>query len=371
MRGLARKLLASVGAPALLLASCGVDALDLGGKQCPCTSAYVCDVGTNTCVLSLSSDAGGSVSDGGEAGSTDAFDEAMPAPLLGITLAATADWKTPNMVRWELGVSGKAADFKAYTLETGASPSDFAVQVVSTFGPVARPELGAFDARGKKPEGPVSVWTLVPAKQNAKQYARATATDLRDQSSVSAIVAFDVPGLSSSRAKIFDGLVAALFPRPTSEFEFKGAMNGHVFVTDCGAQPSPCFKKVELGSLGVALDANGPFSDADFARAFLDVSVEGSVGVTSFDTAIALEPGDGTCTGMECRYRYGGWTQSAAPNAGEATLQVPLAKLVNGLGAPLTRATLQAKGFAISVLAVFGTWKQGTTFKLRTAYIRW
>lgn len=355
-------------APLVAVASCGVETLDLAGKQCPCTSAYVCDVATNTCVTALAGVEGG-VPDGG--GVADALPDARPAPLLGVTLVATPDWKTPNMVRWELGVSGKASDFKAYTLETAMAPSDFAAQAVSTFGPVERPELGVFDARGQKSEAPVSVWTLVPAKANSMQYARATVIDANGQPSVSAIVAFDVPAGAAARAKIFDGVTAAINPRPPGEFDFKGPMNGHVFVTDCGALPSPCPKKVELGGLGVALDAAGPFSDADFARAFLEVTVEGSVAVTSFDTAVALEPGDGSCAGAECRYRYSGWTQSAAPNAGEATLQIPLAKLVNGQGTLLTRAILQAKGFAIAVLVVSGTWKQNTTFKLRSAFIRW
>ncbi len=351
----------------LVVASCGVDALDLAGKQCPCTSAYVCDVASNTCVAALSAEGGGT--DGGPP--IDAPLDVGPPPLLGVTLVATPDWKTPNMVRWELGVSGKASDFRAYTLETGKAPTDFAAQAVSTFGSVERPELGLFDARGNLSMGPVSVWTLVPAKASAMQYARATVIDVNGQSNASPIVAFDVPAASTMRAKIFDGLTAATTPRPVGEFDFKGPMSGHVFVTDCGAAPSPCPKKVELGALGIALDATGPFSEADFGRAFLEIDVEGNVGVTSFDTAVALEPGDGSCTGQECRYRYAGWTQSAAPNAGEATLQIPLAKLVNGEGTLLTRAILQSKGFAISVLAVFGTWRQNSTFKLRSAFIRW
>jgi hypothetical protein len=353
--------------PLLLLGSCGVDALDLAGKQCPCTAAYVCDVASNTCVTSLSREGG--VVEGGGGG--DAAPDAAPGALLGVQLVATADWKTPSMVRWELAVTGQASDFKAYTLETGKAPADFAAQAVSTFGPLERPELGMFDARGKKTTGPVTVWTLVPAKPNAKQYARATVTDRSDRASVSEIVAFDVPATLATRAKIFDGLTAATTPRPAGEFDFKGAMNGHVFVTDCGAAASPCAKKVELGNLALALDAGGPFSDADFTRALLEIGVEGNVAVSSFDTGVAIEPGDGSCTGIECRYRYGGWTQSAAPNAGEATLQIPLAKLVNGQGAPLTRAILQAKGDAIAVLAISGTWKQGTTLKLRSAFIRW
>lgn len=360
-RRLATALLAA--APLLALGSCGVDALDLAGKQCPCTPAYVCDVTSNTCVTALRADEGG-VLDGGDAGT-----DAAAGPLLEVELVGTADWKTPNMARWELVVTGQASDFKAYTLETGKAPSDFAAQAVSTFGPVERPELGTFDARGKKTVSPVTVWTLVPARPNAKQYARATVTDRSDRSSVSAIIAFDVPAVPASRAKVFDGLTAATTPRPSGEFDFKGAMNGHVFVTDCGAVPSPCPKKVELGAL--ALPLGPPLSDADFGRAFLELTVEGNVAVTSFDTTVALEPGDGSCTGSECRYRYGGWTQSAAPNAGEATLQIPLAKLVNGQGALLTRAILQAKGDVIAVLAISGTWKQNTTLKLRSAFIRW
>ena len=353
----------AAAAPLLLLGSCGVDALDLAGKRCPCTSAYVCDVASSTCVSPLRA------AEGGAPGGDDASTDATAGPLLGVQLVATADWKTPNMVRWELAVTGQASDFKAYTLETGKTPSDFAAQAVSTFGPVERPELGVFDARGKKTASPVTVWTLVPAKPNDTQYARATVTDRSDRASVSTIVAFDVPALPGSRAKIFDGLTAATTPRPAGEFDFKGAMNGHVFVTDCGAATSPCPKKVELGAL--ALPLGPPFTDADFGRAFLELTVEGNVAVTSFDTTVAIEPGDGACTGAECRYRYGGWTQSAAPNAGEATLQIPLAKLVNGQGALLTRAILQAKGDVIAVLAISGTWKQNTTLKLRSAFIRW
>jgi hypothetical protein len=345
--------------PLALIASCSVDELDLTGKRCPCVSGFVCDLPSNTCRATA---------DGGLADDALVAPERNPAARLNVT-ALTAAWAAPNVVRWDFTVEGSAADFKSYVVEVGPSAAAFETNKVEIYGGLERPELGAFDARSGKPAGPTSVFTLTRANANTKQYARVTVTDKADQSNVSAVTPTVVPAVGPSREKIFDGVTAAANPRPVGEFDFKSG--SHALVVECGGGPSPCVKKVELVDLGLALDAQGFFSQADFDAAYLDLDLQGNVGGSSFDSTVAIEPGVGGCAGAECRWGLTGWTQSNAPEPGNMSLQVPLKKLVSGVRGPLTRAILEEKGFKVAALAFSGTWKDGATLRLRGAHIRW
>jgi hypothetical protein len=366
---LTRLLFAAVlAAPLALVFSCSVGELDLTGKECPCTSGYLCDVSSNTCVLGLPIAEAGGVLDRAIPDDALVAPERNPAALLNVT-NLTPEWATPNVVRWNFTVDGNATDFKSYVVEVGATLAAFETNKVELYGALDRPELGAFDARGKKPIGPATVFTLTRATANTKPYARVTVVDRADQSNVTAITPVVVPPGASMRAKIFDGITAATTPRPAGEFDFKNG--AHVFTVDCGATPSPCAKKVELGNLDIVLTAQGAFSQADFDRAFLDIDLQGNVGGSSFDSIVAIEPGNGGCSGTDCRWGFLGWTQSTAPDPGTTTLQVPLRKLGNSVRGPLTRAILEEKGFKVSVLAFSGTWKAGATLRLLAAHIRW
>lgn len=342
------------------LAACSVAELDLTGKKCPCTSGYVCDLTTSTCVVGVP-DAALPV-DGGA--------DVTTGPLLTVkSLAAVPDWKTPGVVRWDFTIEGKAPDFKSYRLDVGAKSTSFAENDFVSYGPIDRPELGVFDARGRKVDGPLALWTFSRANANSKQFGRLTAVDRNDRSTVSAIAPAQTAAGASSKGTLFDGITPATNPRPAGLFDFKNG--AHVFIVDCAALPTPCVKKVELGNLAVALDAGGPFTQADFDRAFLDLDFEGTFAATSFDSVVAIEPGTGSCTGGACRFGYEGWTMSAAPNPGITTLQVPLAKLENGVRGRLTRAILEENAFKVAVLAISGTWRDKANLRLLSAYIRW
>ncbi len=351
-------------APLVVVASCSVAELDLTGKQCPCTSGYVCDVPSNTCVFALTRPDGGPLDDALVA------PERNPAALLSVkSFAVVADWKTPNVVRWDFTIEGKAPDFKSYRLDVGARMTSFADNDFVSYGPIDRPELGVFDARGAKVAGPASLWTFSRANPNTKQFGRLTVVDRTNQQNVSVIASAQAASGASSKAALFDGITPATTPRPTGMFDFKNG--AHVFNVDCATLPSPCVKKVELGGLAVALDASGPFTQADFDRAFLDLELEGTFAASSFDSVVAIEPGTGACTGGDCRWGYAGWTMSAAPNPGVTTLQVPLAKLNSAARGALTRPILEEKGFKVAVLAISGTWRDKANLRLLSAYIRW
>jgi hypothetical protein len=360
--------IAIASAPLVLALSCSVGDLDLTGKECPCTTGYFCDLPSNTCVLGLPTPEAGAFEDRAIPDDALVAPERNPAALLNVT-SLTPEWTTPNVVRWNFDVEGNATDFKSYVVEVGASPAAFEMNKVEIYGALDRPELSLFDARGKKAIGPAPIFTLTRATANTKPYARVTVFDKAGQANVTAITPAIVPIAATKRAKIFDGTTAATNPRPPGEFDFKNG--AHVLVVDCGLAPSPCAKKVELGALDIVLNAQDNFSQADFDRAFLDIDLQGNVGGSSFDSQVAIEPGNGSCSGADCRWSFTGWTQSTAPDPGTTTLQVPLRKLVNSVRGPLTRAIVEEKGFKVAVLAFSGTWKTGATLRLLSAHVRW
>ena len=110
--------IASFAGPLAVVASCAVDDLDVTGKKCPCISGYVCDVPSNTCVLGLRPKA--------------AFPTSAPRPTRSShrsaihrrssdVIRARSRLATPNVVRWELKVEGKATDCKSYAVEVVAT----------------------------------------------------------------------------------------------------------------------------------------------------------------------------------------------------------------------------------------------------------
>lgn len=361
-------LVALLVAPLAVVASCGVGDLDLTGKQCPCVGGYVCDLPTNTCVFGLNVE-GGVLSDSAAPDDAFAQPESNPSALIGVT-GLVAAWRTPNVVRWEWRVTGKAADWRSYTIVVASSPADITNGTGQVLGKIDQPELAAFDARSGKLAGPVVIWTATSAKPNTTRYARVEVKDVKGQSNFSAIVIATTPAAATSFKTIFDGNTARS-SRPVGQFDFVAGQNAHIFHTDCGAGPSPCAETAELFDLQIDLNKSGAFSQADFDKAFLDVKIDGNVAAGSLDSTVALEPGSGTCTGLDCRYAYKGWTQSTAPASSLTVLQVPLSKMVDGNGAAMQFATLQQKSFLIAVLAFSGTWKQNNALRLLDARIRW
>lgn len=359
--------LACFAAPLAVTASCSVGELDLTGKQCPCTSGYVCDLSTSTCVAGDAREAGAA----GD-GPTDALvePERDPAALL-VVRGLKPAWTTPAMVRWEWTVEGKAADFQAYEVATATTPDDLAKRAGS-FEVISgndRPEVKVFDARGGAKQGPFVMWTALPVRgPSTRQLVQVKATDVNGRSSSTAVgdTVSSAPG-TTGRA-IFDGSTAKTV-KP-ADFQYRtppGGPNAYVLDVDCGAGVNACAKRAELTSLALDLANGAPFDTKDFDAAFLQVQLEGTVGVTSFSSTFALELGAGNCV-PDCRYEYPGWTQSAA---GSTTLQIPLRVMRNAKGELLTHAALAARGYQIFGLVFSGTWRQGAVLRVLDARIRW
>ncbi len=346
-----------------LASACSVDDLDVGGKQCPCLSGFVCDVASNRCVLSGA---------GSDAAADAAGDErGPPLPLLVIS-NLTAAWTTPGSMRWEWKLAGAAADFRAYEIVTGASADDVVKRVgVDVVTSTERSELGVFDARGGKAQGPIDMWTLLDVRGPAiKQFVQVTVTDVKGRASRSLIAPATSALRATSQAILFDGATQKTAV-PSAEFVFRAPAGGeahYALVTDC-AGAKACGKRAELVSLGSNLaPAGSPFTSSHFDASFLELEVDGNVAVTAFDTSVALEIGAGCTLGPGlCRYRFTGWTQ---PPTSRTKLQVPLRELQNDAG-KLTYAALQGKKFIVDAVALSGTWKNQSTINLYNARIRW
>jgi hypothetical protein len=348
---------------AVVIGACSVGDLDLAGRACPCADGYVCDVTVNRCVVELPVDAA----------PPDAADAAPVQPLLVVKdLAAT--WVAPTTIRWDWTLTGAAADFRAYELVTGASAADLQNRVgVDVLTSNERPELAGFDLRGGLASGAVAMWTLTDVRTaGAKQVVQVNVTDVKGRASRSAAVAATSAARTTSQLVVFDGTTQRTVS-PPDDVVFRSPPGGephYVFTTDCGGAKT-CAKRAELVSLALDLaPAGAPFTSAAFDRAVLELQIEGNVAATSFATSVALEPGDGTCTGGNgvCRYRFTGFTQSAAARR---KIQIPLRELLSDAG-PLTFGILQAKGFLVDTLSLSAPdWKNGSTLLLYDARIRW
>lgn len=355
-----------LAAPLVAIASCSVGELDLEGKACPCTSDYVCDVASSTCVRTLPAEGGVAI---------DAPDDALVEPERDpdariVVTNLRSVWTTPAAVRWEWTVEGSAADFQAYEVATATTAADLAKRA-GTFEVISgndRPEVKAFDARGGKKTGPLTVWTALAVRgASTRQFLQVKATDVTGRSTSTAVVDVTSSAAPTAAKVIFDG-AAAKTAKP-AEFQYRtpaGGPNAYVLDVECAAA-SPCPKRAELTSLQLDLASTAPFETRSFDSAYLQVQLEGNAGSTSFDSTFALELGAGGCV-PDCRYEYPGWTQSTT---GSTTLQIPLRVMRNAKGEPLTHAALAARGFTIHGLVFSGTWRQGVALRVLDARIRW
>jgi hypothetical protein len=366
MRALRIVLAAVFATPLAVVASCSVGELDLTGKQCPCAGGYVCDVPRDTCVLAESLEGGVSIDAPGDAMAAPDRDPAAKIAVSGLR----AVWTTPAMVRWEWTVEGTATDFQAYEVATATTADDLAKRA-GTFEVISgndRPEVKAFDARGGKKAGPVVVWTALGVRgPGTRQFLQVKATDVTGRSTSTAAVDVTSSPAPPSTKIIFDG-TAAKTSKP-AEFQYRtpaGGPNVYVLNVACGTAASPCVKRAELTSLGLDLGDATTFTAKDFDAAFLQVQLEGNVGVTSFDSTFALELGAGACV-PDCHYAFAGWTQSST---GPTTLQVPLRVMKNAKGELLTHAAIAARGFQIFGLVFEGTWRQDAVLRVLDARVR-
>ena len=364
--------IAAVPSVVLVAASCQVDSLDLTGKSCPCTTGYVCETTTDTCVpvgTRIESEAG-PLPEAATPDGTASGDSSVKVPLVTVTgLAAT--WATPNTIRWQWTTTGDKAGFRSYQLRVGKSAAEVTTEGapgVEIYNGQSRPELDLFDARGGKTAGPVTVFTTSDNHSAAQtKFAVVVATDMDGTQTLSNVAMMTTGAAAPVSKVIFDGATARK-PDPI-EFDFKAAGYHQLNVT---CAPSPCPRRAALVDLGLVLTAGGePFTAAIFDRAFLSITLQGNVAVTSFDSRLAIEPGTGAnCPGGDaaCLYGFVGFTQR---RAGESTVQVPLRELVNGKGEKLTFGILQQKSFTIDVLALSGTWANNALLRLTSARIRW
>lgn len=352
-----------------LASSCSIAALDLSGKKCPCASGYVCDVPRDTCVLEGTLFTDSATPD---VQVLDAGKEAEVVAPLVVVSDLTAEWATPNSIRWKWTVTGDKKSFRAYEVVVGKSAADVTNRAagVDILRGNEHPELDLFDARGGKTSGPFSMWTTTDGfGPGITKFVQVHATDVNGTVSSTKVVSRATADQPTRTKILFDG--AERSARPVADWVFKTPVGGeahYALDVDCGTA-STCAKRGELFALGIDMNAPSPYVSGDFPGSYLTFDIEGSVAVTSFSSTVAIEFGDGTCAGGAgvCTFRYSGWTQK---KSGRTTIQAPLGELRNDNG-PLTFPILQQKGFGVQSLELSGTWADKAALRLYNARIRW
>lgn len=354
----------------LVATACSIAALDLEGKKCPCADGYECDVPRDTCVA-----AGSLVSDAATLPDVQVVDTGVPDVVVVAPLVVVSDlkalWATPSSIRWEWKVTGEKSSFRAYEIVVGKSASDVEKRAagVDVLRGAEHPELDLFDARGGKTTGPVTIWTTTDGTSPNPKFVQVHAVDVNGTTSSSAILSFPNPPGPSRTKILFDGVEKTARP---ADFVFKAPVGGeslYELIVACGAASS-CAKRGEIYDLTTDLSNPTPFSAADFKTAFVTFEIEGNVAALSYGSTVAIELGNGTCTGGAgaCKFKYGGFTQRRSGI--RTTVQAPLEELRNDDG-PLTYAILQQKSFLVHAFELSGTWPDKSALRLYNARIRW
>jgi hypothetical protein len=364
-------------------ASCSVDDLDLTNKKCPCVGGYVCDVATNTCVT----------------GASDAETDAEPfrdAPVGGFVVKSFGPtWTTSRSVRWDWEVSGDAAQFSEYQIVVGATEDAVRRQdsTTTTFDRRINPELGSYGGRDVVPPGaPARGWTVTDRHNVARKvFARLIVRDKEGRENLSAIASADTTKEDNALEIFKDNIADGAAPFPNSN-EMKrvtvdclsgstaGCLqygrDGGVFCGGGGAKTCT----IEMGVTGYDNKAAAGMTEAQFAKAFLEVAVRGGTAAGAKPHAdVILGIGNETCKidGITCRFRWvAGW--SFRPNQKEYRLiQVPLSVLRQdldgglGAGTPLEFKHLTGNGMRIFSVTIDGEWNEGSNIGLDQLYVRW
>lgn len=347
--------------------ACGVDALDLAGKQCPCTAGFVCDTSTNTCVTTLPVPP----TDGG----TGDPDAAAPDASGAITvLDLVARWETANGIRWEWKAIGDPSKFARYEIVTGQRAADVRSRASSTrvFDTTSNPELASFGGRTPDAGPPVSLWGVTDGHKEAETvFAQVIAYDTDGVASAS-----DIASASTfrPRAEIViyadgkpDGgaFVPAGVTKIGQDNPFAGASCLEQVVACPGA--SPCGVETGVDSIeGVNGDT---IQVTEFPTAFLELAVRGT-NLPGGYADVILEIGADNC-GLACRMRFSGLSFGKQPTEWRL-LQIPLSRFKgsDGTGGNLSQGQLSNRK-RIAAFLVDANQPAGAKVGVDQVRIRW
>jgi hypothetical protein len=347
--------------------ACSVEALDLAGKQCPCTDGFVCDTATNTCVTSLPAPVP-------EAGPPDAEPPKPDASGAITVLNFLQRWETANGIRWEWQAIGDPTKFKRYEIVTGPRAEDVRArsQSTRTFDPSTNPELGTFTGREKDAGVPVNLWAVTDGhKEGEIVFAQVIAFDTNDVASAS-----DIASGTTSR------------PRNKIEVYEDGKPDGGVFVPSVGTKivqdggydasfiehsvtcqgTPPCAVETGVSSIdGIAGDAIQ--SNTEFGVAFLEIAVRGTNLPQKFVDVVLYVGGD--ACGTPCRMRFSGLSFGKQPGDWRL-LQIPLGRFKgeDGAGGGFNFSQLSNRK-RIGAFLVAAESPDGVKIGLDQARIRW
>lgn len=350
------------------IVACSVEALDLAGKQCPCSEGFVCDTSTNTCVTSLPTP---------PPPDADLPDNFVPPDASGAitVLELISTWQTANGIRWEWKAIGNPAKFARYEIITGPRAEDVRARAASTkkFDPTTNPELATFLGRNLPDAGvPVSLWSVTDGhKENEIVFAQ--------------VIAYDTDGVATT-----SDIASAQTKRPRAELSIyaEARPDGGVFVPSTGTKivqtnpyadasciehtvtcqgPSPC--PIETGVSSIDGVNGDVIQTTEFPNAFLELAVRGTNLPGKFVDVILFVGAD-SC-GTPCRMRFNGLSFGKQVDEWRL-LQVPLNRLKanDGSGGALNASQLNNRK-RIAAFLVSADQPDGVKVGLDQARIRW
>lgn len=245
----AQRLVAAVSVA--LAIACSIAEVDLAHRACPCVdSTWACV--DNTCVPAASIDA----SDVPDSGPPGAF----------VVKGLTAEWATPETIRWRWTTQGNPSLFGEYTLVIGTSLDDVTNQrgAARSITKATNLELGVAVLPHSGFGDPVlstSTTDLLPA---TTYYAQLRATDSSARVSISDVAFTTTPKDATKEMDLF-GPSAPAWTLPCSFRQTcdDGGVGGGCYLeyksrcsadASCGAVDSTCYANLTAGGLAKQLD---------------------------------------------------------------------------------------------------------------------
>lgn len=274
---------------ALTAAACTIDDIDLRGRSCPCAEGWTCDVTTNRCVEQ-----------------TVGFSDAGAIDVVSFT----AEWATPNAIRWRWELSGRSEDFFAFQLALGTSHEEVAARSGLVTG-ADNPELDRFELPRTSGVDPVVSTITYDLEPDTDYFAQLIVIDTASAESTSPNVANEHTA-DSPVASIDIMLDAAPLPGRTQpscmmlSSESSAGPQAYAYSHHCAADgtasmvcqpvaPSAplCWENVFLEDMQIAV-APESFPLGAFDEAYLEVAVRVDDSQHAWWSTAGLRPIGGT-----------------------------------------------------------------------------
>jgi hypothetical protein len=333
---------ALLGALALALQGCSIDAVNYQGKTCPCgEGGYRCNDATGLC---------------------------EPAPSGGCGVVPTnfrVGWTTPNTIRWQWDAAPAVDDFGAYRLLLAPSAELLeAGEQLTVFDATRNPELGEPYLRGNTGIDPVNATITDGLEPDTTYHGRLATMDNAGCEHLGPILAATTSFSPSSRLALFDDEIpAGGYTLPESLVVGPGP-NGSPclgYTSACASGEDSCYENLRLqqdvdGAAIAAQMTESAFMTLAYLE--LDVATDSPVSATSWGL-VRLSSSEVLSVDQ----------QTFSGGGSMRTYQIPLRALGAGHGTPLSYGDLTTAG--LKEVGIGNSWSDGSQVWLDRIALRW